>query len=109
MAKRIISESYTFNPATRTIVIQNKAIKRNQLLLIINARTNTVIYNFSDSALTASSYTATSSPNAETTTIVLTYDTGPSGAAMSSTDPLSIIVDEIKVPSLFLTLQDPSQ
>lgn len=95
MAKRIISESYTFNPVTRTIVIQNKAIKRNQLLLIINARTNTVIYNFSDSALTASSYTATSSPNAETTTIVLTYDTGPSGAAMSSTDPLSIIVDEI--------------
>lgn len=94
MAKRIISESYTFTPSTRTIVVQNKAIKRNQLLLIINARTNTVIYNFSDSSLTATSYTVSSSPNAETTTIVLTYDTGPTGAAMSASDPLSIIVDE---------------
>jgi hypothetical protein len=94
MAKRIISESFTFNPSTRTITILNKAIKRNQLLLILNVRTNTVIYNFSDSSLAASSYTLTSSPNAETTTIVLNFDTGPSGAAMSSTDPLSIIVDE---------------
>ena len=91
MAKRIISESYTFTPSTRTVVIQNKAIKRNQLLLIINARTNTVIYNFSDVSLTASSYVATSSPNAESTTIVLTYDT----TSMSSSDPLSIIIDEV--------------
>ena len=92
MAKRIIGESYTFTPSTRTIVIQNKAIKRNQLLLIINARTNTVIYNFSDSALTASSYTVASAPNAESTTIVLTYDTATAG--MSASDPLSIIIDE---------------
>jgi len=91
MAKRIISESYTFTPSTRTIIIQNKAIKRNQLLLIINSRTNTVIYNFSDSSLTASSYTVASSPNAESTTIVLTFDT----TSMSSTDALSIIVDEV--------------
>jgi hypothetical protein len=91
MAKRIISESYTFTPSTRTIIIQNKAIKRNQLLLIINSRTNTVIYNFSDSSLTASSYTVASSPNAESTTIVLTFDT----TSMSSTDALSIIIDEV--------------
>ena len=91
MAKRIIGESYVFTPSTRTVLIQNKAIKRNQLLLIINARTNTVIYNFSDSSLTASSYTATSSPNAESTTIILTYDT----TSMSSSDPLSIIIDEV--------------
>lgn len=90
MAKRIISESYVFTPSTRTVVIQNKAIKRNQLLLIINARTNTVIYNFSDSSLTASSYTVSSSPNAESTTIVLTFDT----TSMSVSDPLSIIIDD---------------
>ena len=93
MAKRIISESYTFTPSTKTIVISNKAIRRNQLLLIINVATNTVIYNFSNPSLTATSYTATSSAGSETTTIVLTYDTA--GAGMQSTDPLSIIVDEI--------------
>ena len=90
MAKRIITEFYSFTPSARTVIIPNKAIKRNQLLLIINSRTNTVIYNFSDPSLTASSYIVTNSPNAESTTIVLTYDT----TSMSSSDPLSIIIDE---------------
>ncbi|NDG30147.1 hypothetical protein EB118_08730 [bacterium] len=93
MSKRIINESYTFTPSTRTVIIRNKGIKREKLILIINARTNTVIYNFTDPSLGASTYTISSTPEAESTTIVLTYDTQTAG--MSSTDPLSIIVDEV--------------
>jgi len=92
MAKRIISESYVFTPSAKTILI-NKAIKRNQLILIINSKTNDVIYNFSDPSLTANSYTISSSPGVETTNITLNYNTAAAG--MQSTDPLSIIVDEV--------------
>jgi len=91
MAKRVISESYTFTPASRTIVIQNKALRREHLLLITNVTTNTVIYNFSDTSLTASAYTVSTSGNVETTTIVLTYNT----TSMSANDRLAILVEEV--------------
>jgi hypothetical protein len=90
MAKHVILENYTFTPSTRTIVINGKTIRREQLILITNVTTNTVIYNFSDSSLTASSYSVSTTNNVETTTIILTYNTG----AMGATDKLSIIVDE---------------
>lgn len=91
MAKHIISDTYTFTPSTRTIVINNKFIDRERLLLIINSTSNTTIYNFSDPSLGASNYTTVSTVNAESTTIVLTYDT----TSMSSSDTLSIIVDDV--------------
>lgn len=91
MAKRVISESYTFTPASRTIVIQNKALRREHLLLITNVTTNTVIYNFSDTSLTASSYTISTSGNVESTTIVVTYNT----TSMSANDKLAILVEEV--------------
>ena len=91
MAKRVLSESYTFTPASRTIVINNRYLRREHLLLITNVTTNTVIYNFSDTSLTASSYTVTTTGNVETTTIVLTYNT----TSMSSTDRLAILVEEV--------------
>lgn len=90
MAKHVILESYTFNPATRTVTVNGKHIRKEQLVLITNVTTNTVIYNFADSALGSTSYTATTTDNEETTTIVLTYNT----AGMGSTDKLSILVDE---------------
>ena len=90
MAKHVILESYTFNPATRTVVINGKYIRKEQLVLITNVSTNTVIYNFADSVLGATSYTSTTANNIETTSIVLTHDT----SGMNSTDNLSIIVDE---------------
>lgn len=90
MAKKIISESYVFLNTARTIVISNKSIKREQLLLIINTKSNIVIYNFSDPSLTATSYIVSTTPGSESTTIQLTYDT----TSMSSTDPLSIVIDE---------------
>ena len=90
MAKRIIQENYTFTPASRTIVIANRFLRREQLLLITNVTTNTVIYNFSDTSLTASAFNATVVNNIETTTIVVTYNT----TSMSASDKLSILVEE---------------
>jgi hypothetical protein len=90
MARKIILDTaYTFTPSTRTIVIP-KFIARERLLLITNVTTNQVIYNFSDIALKATSYTSSTANMVESTTIVLNYNT----TAMSSTDKLQITVDE---------------
>ena len=72
MAKHVILEQYSLNPATKTVTITGKNIRREQLLLITNITSNTVIYNFSDSSLGFSSYTnATSAVDGtETTTIM---------------------------------------
>jgi hypothetical protein len=92
MAKHVIIESYSFTASTRTILVTGKTIRREQLLLITNTSTGTVIYNFSDPALGASSYTTAvdTTTGLETTTIVLTYNT----AAMSNSDKISILVEE---------------
>jgi len=98
MAKHVILESYSFNPTTRTVTVNGKNIRREHLLLITNVTRNTVIYNFSDPNLTATSYANSVSAGQqgfgsgalEATTIVLNYNT----AAMSSTDKLSILVEE---------------
>lgn len=92
MAKHVILESYTFTKATNTIVINGKYIRREQLMLITNVTRNTVIYNFSDPSLSASSFTnsVSTTTGQETTTIVLNYST----SAMADTDKLSILVEE---------------
>jgi hypothetical protein len=92
MAKHVILESYTFNPATKTIVITGKNIKREQLLLITNTTVGTVLYNFSDPSLLASSYTnaVDTTTGLETTTIILSYNT----TAMSASDKLAIMIEE---------------
>jgi hypothetical protein len=92
MAKHVILESYTFTPATRTLVVTGKNIRREQLLLITNTTTGTVIYNFSDPSLLATVYTNTvdSITALETTTMVLAYNT----AAMSAADKISVMTEE---------------
>lgn len=106
MAKHVILESYAFNPSTKTIVVTGKNIRREQLLLITNTTSGVVLYNFSDPALLATSYTNTvdSVTGQETTTIVVAYNT----TAMSATDKLSILVEETFteiIPSE--TMRDP--
>ena len=91
MAKHVILENYTFTPSSRTVVVNGKAIRREQLVLITEVTTNAVIYNFADSSLNASSYTVSTANNVETTTIVLTYNTT---SMNPSTSKLMIIVDE---------------
>jgi hypothetical protein len=92
MAKHVIVESYTFTPSTKTIVVTGKCIRKEQLLLITNTTTNTVIYNFSDPSLGATSHinTVDSITGQETTTMVLSYNT----VAMLSTHNIAILVEE---------------
>jgi len=92
MAKHVISEAYTFTPGTKTVVINGKHVRREQLVLITEVTTNTVIYNFADSNLKATSYSLSTINNVETTTILLNFDT----TGMSPvTSKLMIIVDEV--------------
>jgi len=92
MAKHVILEAYTFTPSTKTIVVTGKFIRKEQLLLITNTTTGTVIYNFSDPNLQTTSVTQTISTTTgqETTTIVLNFNT----AAMNATDKLAILTEE---------------
>jgi hypothetical protein len=88
--KAILDTYYVFTPSTRTIVIP-RAIPRERLVLITDVTTNQVIFNFSDSTLSATSYTITNDGlgNANTT-IVLAYNT----TNLSATDKLQILIDE---------------
>ena len=92
MAKHVILENYTFAPSTRTVTVSGKNIRREQLLLITNTTAGTVIYNFSDPSLQATSYTNSTNTTSglETTTVVLAFATG----SMNSTDKLSILTEE---------------
>ena len=89
--KAILDTYYTFNPATRTIVIP-RGIRQERLVLITDLATNTVLYNFSDPTLKTTSYTVGVDTTGQytTTTIVLSYNT----TGLSTTDKLQIIVDE---------------
>jgi hypothetical protein len=91
MAKHVILESYTFTPSTKTVVVTGKNIRKEQLLLITNVTTGTVIYNFSDPSLMGTvTNTVDATTGQETATIVLSYATG----SMNSTDKISILVEE---------------
>jgi hypothetical protein len=91
MSKHVILEAYSFNKDTKTITITGKNIRREQLLLITNTTTGTVIYNFSDPSLQATSYTnSVDTTGLETTTIILNYNT----AAMANSDKLAILTEE---------------
>lgn len=91
MARKIVNDMYyTFNPATRTLVL-NEVIPRENLILVTDVTADTVIYNFSDPNLKATSYTiATDSYGNPTTTIVFNYNT----ASLSSTDKIQVLIDE---------------
>ena len=86
MAKRL-RPNYVFVPASNTVIVDGYVDAR-KLLLITNTTRNTIIFNFSDDSLKASSYSY--STTSGKTTIVLQYNT----SAMSSTDVLQIFTDE---------------
>ena len=88
MAKRL-RFNYTFTPSTNTIVVDGNVSLR-RLLLITNATSNKIIYNFSDTTLTATvSYNSTTNK----TTIVLAYNCS-SPIAMSASDDLQIFTED---------------
>jgi len=92
MAKHVIAEGYAFSPSTKTIVVNNKFVRQEQLLLITNVTRGTVLYNFSDPTLGLASYTSNANvfTGQQATTFVLQYNT----AGHSSNDKISIIVEE---------------
>lgn len=90
MARKVIFETQTiFNPATKTIVF-NHYIPAERLILITNVTKNIVIYNFSDPSLRGTVSASVDANMNEITTVLLNYNT----AAMSSTDKISVLVDE---------------
>lgn len=94
MARRVILENstnpnYSFNPATKTIILPHY-YPAERIVLITNVTSgNKVIYNFSDTVLTAT--ITPGAPTSTQTTIVLAYNT----ASMGATDKLSVLVDEV--------------
>ena len=90
MARKVIFETgYTFNPATKTVTFP-QYVPAERLVLITNVTRNIVIYNFSDPSLRGTVSASVTPAMADVTSVVLNYNT----AAMSSTDKLSILVDE---------------
>ena len=91
MARKVLTEiGYVFTPAIKTLVIP-KYIMQEKLILVTNVTTNQVIYNFSDPALRATSYTSVvNTDGTEATTIVFNYNT----LAMNTTDKLQITFEE---------------
>lgn len=97
MARKILLDTaYTFTPSSATIVIP-RYIPRERLILITDVTTNTVLYNFSDPTLKATSYSASAGQttwggDAGKTTIVLQLNTNT--VAFSASDKLQIMIDE---------------
>jgi len=93
MARKAINyTNYTFTPGASGVgqIVIPQYIARERLILITNVTKDLVIYNFSDPSRLATSYSAVVNGATGSTTIVLSYNT----SAMSSTDKLSIVVDE---------------
>jgi len=119
MARRVFPlEGYTFTPSTNTIVVP-AVLKQERVLLITDTTTGTIIYSWSDPTLKAATWTTTlNTPQTinnqstyttdaahATTTIVLNY----SCSALSSSDQLAIMVDEVWETTMpESTLLDPT-
>jgi hypothetical protein len=103
MAKRVVAEYYTFSPSTKTITIPNRIIPREQLLLVVNQSSNTVLYNFSDPDLNITSYTCPYSSTG--TQFTVNYDT----SSMSAADPIMIMEDQAdQTVTVSEIMQDPT-
>ena len=87
MAKKL-RPNYTFVPSSNTVIVDGY-IDGRKLLLITNTTSNTIIFNFADDSLKATSFTY-SAPPVNRTTIVLQKDC----SAMSASDNLQIFTDE---------------
>jgi hypothetical protein len=84
---KILFENYSFNPTAKTVTLNTTdTVTLEQLLIITNVTTNTIIYNFAD-PLTG----GTISNN------VLTLDYNSTG--MSGTDKLQIFLDNTLTPA----------
>lgn len=84
--------AYTFDPATRTLILTGySSLYQEGILMITNTTDNIILYNFADPA-----YKVTVTGNI----ITMTYDT----TSMSSTDDIQIWYDDGASPSTEATL-----
>lgn len=84
---KILFENYSFNPLAKTVTLNTtNTVTLEQLLIITNVSTNTIVYNFADP-----STGGTISNN------ILTLDYNTTG--MSSTDKLQIFLDNTLTPA----------
>ena len=78
---KTLIDSYTFNPSSKQIVLnEDVQIKIEQILLITNITDNAIIYNFADNSLGGSIID---------NTLTLNYDV----SSMSETDSLQIFIE----------------
>lgn len=77
-------KNYTFNPATKQIDLIVTGLALEQVLLITNTTTNTIIYNFASQGGTLAG-----------SVLTLDYDT----SLMSATDNLQIYIDIEETPN----------
>lgn len=106
MAKHVIIEAYSFGNTTNTVNVYGKNLRPEQLLLITDVTTGTVLYNFSDPSLGAVSITNNVNTNTglETCNVVLDYIC----SGLSSTDKISILYEEsYNEIKPYETLRDP--
>jgi hypothetical protein len=95
MAKRIVLESYSFDKVSKIVTINNRYLRREQLILITNIDKNTVIYNFADTTFSIDTWETSATPNAEYTKITLKNTGNPLAFDnMSNNDKLSILIEE---------------
>ena len=96
MARNVLLETdYTFNPSTYTLTIKNRWIRPERVMLISNVTKNVVLYNFSDSTKSFTSYTKTDNVGAATFNTVIVLNSTPfATTTMSSTDYIQIYIDD---------------
>jgi len=94
MAKRVLLETYSFDSSTngRTITINNRALRQEQLILVTNVTTNAILFNFAEAAYALQSWNISTTGNVETTTFKL--NAGVSLVGMQNTNVLSILIEE---------------
>ena len=102
MAKRILLESYTFLPGSKTLTINNRFVRREQIILITNTSTNTVMYNFADNSSGALTITVAPTTNASVNSVtipnleqtVITWTGSLSFSGMADANNIAILVEE---------------
>ena len=92
MAKQLLQSGYTVDAANDTIIVPT-FVKAEELLLITDVTTNTILYNFADAAKGFASVTFDTA--LEQTTIVLDTDMSALSPATTDSSKLQIFVDRV--------------
>jgi len=111
VARNVLLETdYTFDPSSYTLTIKNRWIRPERVMLITNVTKNVVLYNFSDSTKSTTSWTKTDNGNATYNTVIVLNSAAFLSTTMASTDYVQVYIDDyatINIPEE--TLLDGAQ